>query len=264
MRHTKVTTRFVFTAIVLLTAHRGNSTALAFDEGHQVTFSQRIVPVSMFTADRLIEIGQREAAQQHGLMTLWFFTSEKAAEDFWSNSLTTERDFDAWARINGQLTTLPWRVGRFISFQGSSLLQTRDETGGIYRRVVSGTDVLSIKEDGVFIDVVGLAGRTPSRDEPLPDLFIYARSYGDLSEASVRLIWNRFRGLSARLISIVVRVDPWFVEDLGQPVFDPFESRFRLPVEAEVAQLRSLHCLGRPGATAPPCHLWIGDRPAKR
>ena len=253
----------LFLTLPLLTVlPLGSSAAPALDDGQPIAFMSRIIPSSEFSAETLIASGQREAAKHPGLLSVWFYTSEEDGQLFVSNTFTSERGFETWAELHRSVSAHRWKIGRYMAFNGSAVLDMRDEAGGVYRRVVSGSNFLSIQEDGQFIDIQGMSIRAPSSENPIPDLTIFARSRGSLDESSGKLIWNRFRGVKARVITVVVQIAPWFIYDFEAPVFYPFETSTRVPSPEEAAKLPRLGCIGQPRDAAPSCSLWVGNHPA--
>jgi hypothetical protein len=234
------------------------------DETQPITFMSRIIPTSEFSAETLIASGQREAAKHPGLLSVWFYTSAEEGRLFQSDSFTFERSFETWAELHRELFPHRWKIGRYLAFNGSAVLNMRDEAGGVYRRVVSGSDFLSIQEDGRFIDILDMSMRAPSSDTPIPDLTVYARSRGSLDATSAKLVWNRFRGVKVRMLSVVVQIAPWFIYDFGASVFYPFDTNTRVPSPAEAAKLSRIHCTGQPSDAAPSCTFWVGNHLAPR
>ncbi|QOY87869.1 hypothetical protein [Paludibaculum fermentans] len=226
----------------------------------EVFTQQRIVPAPEFSPKRLELIGKEEAARHPGLLVVWFFVSKEEASLFWKDTVTMRRVFSDWVTMYDAATARDWSIGRYISFRGASVLQVRDKFGGVYRKSVSGDEILNVEEDGVFADIVHITRSAPTSTDPVPDLFLYARIHGPLDQAAANAIWRRFRGLNVRLISIVLRSDPWFAYNWGIPVFYPFDTSHRIPTEPEAANTRSVHCQGAPNAKTPFCMQMIGER----
>jgi len=143
------------------------------------------------------------------------------------------------------------------------VLQIRDETGRVSRRVIRGTDFLKIEEKGVSIEIVELGERAPTFQGQLPDLLIYAITSSPLDARTAQSIWTRLSDVRARGISIDLRQDPWFIhDDSAVLLFNAFDTIPRAPTLEESRRVRRLSCIGPPSEPRPSCLLHLGANPA--
>lgn len=228
------------------------------EDRQAVTLTYRVLSKLEFTHDNLALLGKAATRDKMGLVSIWFTTSKDDARDLFSEVFSMEgRPYKQWRNRYDENAARHWDVAWFVSWNGSAVLAMRTQSDRITRDVLWGTDFLTIDEEGVKTQIVGLA---LMNSDPMPDVFLLAKTNGALEPKKTLIIWDRFNQLNARLISIELRHDPWFIYNIHALIFDPFEPSSSVPTEQEAKQLPHLSCLGHPGKIAAPCSCRIGER----
>ena len=221
-------------------------------------FDVRVVTDSEFTMAHLIRLSENDERANTGLLSIWFTTSKSAESALLSGVVSMHgRAYSAWKAEHDESASRKWKVARFLAWNGSAILQSRDEQDTICRRILRGPDFMTISQDGVFGSVIDFS---LTAAHPLPNLEIMARSNGPLDARAAIKIWERFNSVQAGNMSIDLRSDPWFVNNIHALAFNPFEPNVPAPSEGEARMLQSLYCLSI-GHSVPSCICYIGDHP---
>jgi hypothetical protein len=220
---------------------------------HNVTFASQVIPKSKFTKRNLAEVGKAEALKHPGLLDIWFTTSINDERELLTEIGTAAgRPYGVWRRRYETLASHKWDVARLLAWDGSAVLDIRDERNEISHQVLFGTDILNISENGAEVKIVDVIGGARQ------DLAIQVTTHTPFDLKAVVKIWDRFNRLDVGQIDIDLRSDPWFIENIQARIFHPFEVYGRVPTEEEANSLPHLFCVGSPRET-PRCTCWRGD-----
>jgi len=226
--------------------------------GTDIVFLSRRVSPPLFTVKHLQDLGEQERGIHPGLLSLWFTTSDSDSRELFTGLVSMGgRQYREWRTDHDALASRKWKVGRYLAWGGSAVLQMRNEDGAISRKVLKGDDFLRTSSG---VDIVGLSKRGSGQSV---ELILLGRVDGRLDVSAAKSVLERFSSLGVATIRVDMRKDPWFIENVYAPPFDPFGPNLPIPSESEARKLPQLSCVARVDVRTPDCLCEVGNRPQK-
>lgn len=216
--------------------------------------SVRSVSKEGFTIDNIAGAAMVAARGRSGPQVIWFFSSPQDRVQMLSWVSSVEgRTYEQWTREHSRLASRRWNVARCVSWGGSAVLEVRDSSDAVNRRVLFGENPLAVGPRGEDAEILDI---TMTRSD---DVTIIGRAR-NLNLGTVNEIWEHFHKVLAKRVTILLMLEPWFVYEPSVRAFMPFAKSARIPTEAEAAGLPELSCSGFPLTDARPrCACQVGD-----
>jgi len=228
----------------------GSQGLLAENERSPGYFSVVSVPDSEFSEARLVDLCHDILKRQREpLISVWFFTSDEHAADFFSGKLSDHIRYDTWLPSYNRLKDIR-PIGRLVSINGSSVLLFLGRDRSVDRQVLAGTNPLDIVlrtgKELHLLDCVRSARLARSKELRAT---VFAWTPQPLTESlGQQALTELRREIPYEDMTLHVRNDPWFIDEPPFPAFWPFDPEFPSPSKAQWTASPTLVC-GKPSSS---------------
>jgi hypothetical protein len=147
-----------------------------------------------------------------------------------------------------------------VSIADSAVLLIRDHGPRIQRIVLAGSDPLELRVSDAELHILHFVTSAVRAGSDERRVEVYAWSASELTETlGLSALSELVPKLPFKTVFLRIRADPWFISDIGYPLFPPFSPEFAAPTKEQYVASRWLGCIHRPDDSSS-CTLFTRNR----
>ncbi len=241
-------------AAVFAWARSENPVPVASDRPRDIAGGTFVLPERDFRREFLVPYCERLLLRYRDvpLIVAWMFASEEQRDEFFVTLRPTY--YPAWRRLYDVQSKQQWTAALFLAIRGSGILRIRTRDGKVESLEIGGGG----PGRRILADPSCRVLYLSFAEEPLPTrrrhVTFYIQTRDPITEATGLRLQAEMPDLPFAYTFLQFRADPWFISELGFPIFDLFQPGLVPPNHREYCNSPLMGCGGDQGK--PSCSMF--------